>query len=63
MNQQRKTIYKLRRQVLAAGAGIPLVEYDEDKKTKVKIRTERTVSLGRLQGDGARRARGRRSSG
>ncbi len=45
MNQQRKTIYKLRRQVLAAGAGVPLVEYDEDKKTKVKIRSEREVSL------------------
>ncbi|HYI02250.1 preprotein translocase subunit SecA, partial [Hyalangium sp.] len=44
MNQQRRTIYKLRRQVLAAGAGIPLVEYDEDKKTKAKIRSERTVS-------------------
>jgi preprotein translocase subunit SecA len=44
MNQQRRTIYKLRRQVLAAGAGIPLVEYDEDKKTKAKIRTEKTVS-------------------
>jgi preprotein translocase subunit SecA len=44
MNQQRRTIYKLRRKVLAAGAGIPLVEYDEDKKTRVKIRSERTVS-------------------
>jgi preprotein translocase subunit SecA len=44
MNQQRRTIYKLRRQVLAAGAGIPLVEYDEDKKTKAKIRSEKTVS-------------------
>jgi preprotein translocase subunit SecA len=44
MNQQRRTIYKLRRQVLAAGAGLPLVEFDEDKKTKAKIRTERTVS-------------------
>jgi preprotein translocase subunit SecA len=44
MNQQRRTIYKLRRQVLAAGAGIPLVEYDEDPKTKVKIRSERTLS-------------------
>ncbi|WP_224243640.1 preprotein translocase subunit SecA [Hyalangium gracile] len=44
MNQQRRTIYKLRRQVLAAGAGLPLVEYDEDKKTKAKIRTERTIS-------------------
>jgi preprotein translocase subunit SecA len=45
MNQQRKTIYKLRRQVLAAGAGVALVEYDEDRKTKVKIRSERVVSL------------------
>jgi preprotein translocase subunit SecA len=44
MNQQRRTIYKLRRQVLAAGAGLPLVEYDEDKKTRAKIRTERTIS-------------------
>jgi preprotein translocase subunit SecA len=44
MNQQRRTIYKLRRQVLAAGAGIPLIEYDEDKKTKAKIRSERLVS-------------------
>jgi len=44
MNQQRRTIYKLRRQVLAAGAGLPLVEYDEDKRTKAKIRTEQTVS-------------------
>ena len=44
MNQQRRTIYKLRRKVLAAGAGIPLVEYDEDKKTRVKLRTEQTVS-------------------
>jgi preprotein translocase subunit SecA len=44
MNQQRRTIYKLRRQVLAAGAGLPLIEYEEDKKTRAKIRTERTVS-------------------
>ncbi len=44
MNQQRRTIYKLRRRVLAAGAGISLVEYDEDKKTKAKIRSEHTVS-------------------
>ncbi|HYO56521.1 preprotein translocase subunit SecA [Archangium sp.] len=44
MNQQRRTIYKLRRKVLAAGAGIPLVEYDEDKKTRAKIRSEQTVS-------------------
>jgi preprotein translocase subunit SecA len=45
MNQQRKTIYKLRRQVLAAGAGIALVEYEEDKKTKQKIRSETTISF------------------
>jgi preprotein translocase subunit SecA len=45
MNQQRKTIYRLRRQVLAAGAGLALVEYDEDKKTKAKIRSERTISF------------------
>ncbi len=45
MNQQRKTIYKLRREVLAAGAGVALVEYNEDKKTKVKTRSERVVSL------------------
>ncbi len=44
MNQQRRSIYKVRRQVLAAGAGIPLVEYDEDPKTKAKIRSEKTVS-------------------
>jgi preprotein translocase subunit SecA len=44
MNQQRRTIYKLRRQVLAAGAGLALVEYDEDKKTKAKIRSERVIS-------------------
>lgn len=44
MNQQRRTIYKLRRKVLAAGAGLPLVEYDEDKLTRAKIRTEQVVS-------------------
>ncbi len=44
MNQQRRTIYKMRRRVLAAGAGLPLVEYDEDKKTRAKIRSEQTVS-------------------
>ncbi|MBI3183502.1 MAG: preprotein translocase subunit SecA [Myxococcales bacterium] len=44
MNQQRKTIYKLRRKVLAAGAGIPLVEFEEVKKTKQKIRSERMVA-------------------
>jgi preprotein translocase subunit SecA len=44
MNQQRKTIYQLRRKVLAAGAGVPLVEYDEDRKTRVKTRREFSVS-------------------
>jgi preprotein translocase subunit SecA len=44
MNQQRRTIYKLRRQILAAGAGTPLVEYDEDPKTKAKIRSEKVVT-------------------
>ncbi|MBL8952244.1 MAG: preprotein translocase subunit SecA [Myxococcaceae bacterium] len=45
MNQQRKTIYRLRRQVLAAGAGVSLVEFEEDKKTKAKIRSERTITF------------------
>src|SRR5512135_2631583 len=40
MNQQRKSVYKLRRRVLAAGAGFPLVEYEEDLKTKKKNRVE-----------------------
>ncbi len=44
MNQQRQTIYSLRRRVLAAGAGVPLVEFTEDKKTRVKTRSERTIS-------------------
>ncbi len=44
MNQQRRTIYGLRRQVLAAGAGVPLVEFTEDKKTRVKSRSEKMVS-------------------
>ncbi|NNB88753.1 preprotein translocase subunit SecA [Corallococcus exiguus] len=44
MNQQRRTIYKLRRQVLASGAGVPLVEYEEDLKTRVKTRSERVIS-------------------
>ncbi len=44
MNQQRKTIYGLRRQVLAAGAGVPLIEFTEDKKTRVKSRNEKMVT-------------------
>jgi preprotein translocase subunit SecA len=43
MNQQRKTIYAMRRRVLAAGAGTPLVEFDEEPKTRRKIRRETTV--------------------
>ncbi|MDR0966743.1 MAG: preprotein translocase subunit SecA [Myxococcales bacterium] len=45
MNQQRRSIYKLRRRVLAAGAGFPLVEYEQDPKNKKKkVRIETTVS-------------------
>ncbi len=44
MNQQRRSIYKLRRRVLAAGAGFPLVEYEPDPKNKKKkLRIETTV--------------------
>src|SRR5438270_9487228 len=44
MNQQRKTIYGMRKEVLAAGAGIPLVWFTEDAKTKKKTRHEKMVS-------------------
>ncbi|HEY8206108.1 MAG TPA: preprotein translocase subunit SecA, partial [Myxococcaceae bacterium] len=44
MNQQRRTIYKLRRKVLSAGAGLPLVEFDEHPKTRVKTRREVTYT-------------------
>ncbi len=44
MNQQRKSIYKLRRRVLASGAGFPLVEFEEDLKTKKKTRIETSVT-------------------
>jgi preprotein translocase subunit SecA len=40
MNQQRRSIYRLRRMVLGFGAGVPVVEYDEDEKTRVKTRRE-----------------------
>jgi preprotein translocase subunit SecA len=40
MNQQRRSVYKLRRMVLGFGAGIPVVEYEEDPKTKKKTRLE-----------------------
>jgi preprotein translocase subunit SecA len=41
MNQQRRSIYRLRRMVLGFGAGIPVVEYDEDEKTRKKTRREK----------------------
>ena len=44
MNQQRKTIYRLRREVLACGADRPLVEFDEDPKTKKKTRIEKVFT-------------------
>jgi preprotein translocase subunit SecA len=44
MNQQRRSIYRLRRMVLGFGAGIPVVEYDEDPKTKVKTRREQVFA-------------------
>src|SRR5712692_314583 len=44
MNQQRKTIYGMRKEVLAAGAGIPLVWFTEDPKTKKKTRHEKVVT-------------------
>ena len=44
MNQQRKTIYGMRKEVLAAGAGVPLVWFTEDAKTKKKTRHEKVVT-------------------
>jgi preprotein translocase subunit SecA len=44
MNQQRKTIYGLRRRVLAAGSDVPLVEFEEERKTRKKLRKELSVS-------------------
>ncbi len=44
MNQQRKTIYGLRRRVLAAGSDFPLVEFEEEPKTRKKIRKELQIS-------------------
>ncbi len=46
MNQQRRSIYRLRRMVLGFGAGIPVVEFDEDPKTKVKTRREKVWTFG-----------------
>ena len=44
MNQQRKSVYRLRRMVLGFGAGIPVVEFDEDVKTRKKTRHEHVWS-------------------
>ena len=44
MNQQRKTIYRMRREVLACGAGEPVVEFEEDPKTKKKTRIEKVFT-------------------
>ena len=44
MNQQRRSIYRLRRMVLGFGAGVPVVEYDEEPKTRKKIRREKAWS-------------------
>src|SRR5690606_30487237 len=44
MNQQRKTIYRMRREVLACGAGRPLIEFDEDPRTKKKTRVEKVFT-------------------
>src|SRR5512139_2574696 len=41
MNQQRKSVYRLRRMVLGFGAGVPVVEFDDVPKSKKKIRIEK----------------------
>jgi len=45
MNQQRKTIYGMRKEVLAAGALVPLVWFTEEAKTKKKSRHEKMVTF------------------
>jgi preprotein translocase subunit SecA len=45
MNQQRRSIYALRRMVLGFGAGVPVIEYDEDPKTRIKTRREKVWSM------------------
>jgi preprotein translocase subunit SecA len=45
MNQQRRSIYALRRMVLGFGAGVPVVEYDEDPKTRKKSRREKVWTM------------------
>ncbi len=44
MNQQRKSVYRLRRMVLGFGAAVPVVEFDEDPKTRKKTRREQVWS-------------------
>ncbi len=45
MNQQRKTVYSMRREVLAAGADEPLIEYiEKDERTRKKERIVRKIS-------------------
>src|SRR5438477_1653273 len=44
MNQQRKTIYGMRKEVLAAAAGVPLVWFTEEPKTRKKTRHDKIVS-------------------
>ncbi len=50
MNQQRRSIYKLRRMVLGFGAGVPVVEYEEDPKTRKKTRHENVFTWSDEQG-------------
>jgi preprotein translocase subunit SecA len=45
MNQQRRSVYRLRKMVLGFGAGTPVVEYDEDPKTRKKTRREKVYTL------------------
>jgi len=47
MNQQRKTIYGMRKEVLAAGAGTPLVWFTEDPRPRRRPATRRS-SPGRI---------------
>ena len=44
MNQQRRSVYQLRRMVLGFGAGTPVVEFDEDPRTKKKTRREKVYT-------------------
>jgi preprotein translocase subunit SecA len=44
MNQQRRSVYRLRKMVLGFGAQTPVVEFDEDPKTRKKTRREKVYS-------------------